>query len=147
MWKIAQYALSSASTSRAGTLLESRNGQAYWHQRFWGNACGLARDNNHMGWGAHCCTSSGSKSRISFPWTTPALLMRIVGSPIYNRHSLYVACIWKTDKTHFFHDFLGHCFNFFPFWHVTFVVCDIIYMLVSTGRLPESGDTYDFRWR
>lgn len=34
-------------------------------------------------WFANCWMSSGLRSTRSFPWTTPALLMSMVGSPIY----------------------------------------------------------------
>ena len=41
-----------------------------------------------------CLTSSGERSRISFPWTTPALLTITVGWPIYEHGSW----LWKTQE-------------------------------------------------
>lgn len=80
-WKGSLCVQSFVWSSRARTPSVSRNVQACLLQKSCDAIVGLALALSPVG--THCFTSSGFKSKISLPWTTPALLISTVGCPIY----------------------------------------------------------------
>lgn len=68
-------------SSQVRMPLVSKNAPACWLQK----SCGAIVKKGLAPFFVvtHCFTSSGFKSKISLPWTTPALLISTVGCPIY----------------------------------------------------------------
>lgn len=79
-----QYDRTFSLTSQEGRPLKSRNERKCLHQTFWK----MNWENEVTGYThtTYCWTSSTERSMTSFPWTMPALLIRMVGSPICRKH-------------------------------------------------------------
>lgn len=77
------------------------------------------------GRGTYCLTSSGDKSRISLPCTTPALFTRTVGCPIYT--SVGSAYTHEKDTTYLFNNLLRYSFDLLPLRYIALIISYVIY--------------------
>lgn len=74
--------------------------------------------------GTDCLISSGERSSMSFPWTTPALLTNMVGWPICRMRSKW--CKTEGIVTYLFNDLLRHFLDLFQFCDIAFIIIDVI---------------------
>lgn len=79
----------------------------------------------------YCLTSSGFKSRINLPCTTPALLIKMVGCPIWCQSEISICQYFSRTLAHFLDNLLWDCFHFFPLGNITLVVCYVVYSLLT----------------